>query len=1832
MARQAKHDLKLKIEQLERRDLLAAGWQNPGQPLDVNDDSYIAPNDILLLVNKLNSSAPTLDGNRDPASSSPYYDVNGDSFLAPSDVLAAVNALNQGNPVATLKLGFDTNLPWDRITSNAAVEGVVSVGEAEGLWLRHNEGDWLDVSTRLNANDEFFLRTSDIGEVVGSWLDDGNHRLEFRTRDPRGGTTKDIVGIDLVLDRVRPEMRTTGALVMNEPGRILVPFLEPLPEQQFDLSKVSVTDVTGNIAGRQGIDVVIKNVKRRPGGEAVEIELAQTRENRSYVVNMRELAHDVAGNFARTSELYAHHFDLSTALQLPFGEYESGQLSASTARIFYFDIEKPDEFVWHGASLTGVRYELISSSGELVGELDREQSWLLLLEQPGRYYLRVSAQSFDTNYEFKASLGTTMPSPHEQLVASGLQQWEAGVHRIEVPSGDRIYFDRHDYPDVDLYLASKTGSVFGKVSGRDHIPFAHAPQQLYVRAAANIDNAQYQIPYQIIENVKAEVPLGTWLDATEMAPYQATELKYRVDDDQLLVWEIEHSTNYDHLDLQLRLPSEQRIDSILTRVTTPGFVSLYGFKEGPLADGRTRLRDATNPAPLPLNVFSPPPSVAESLVYRFEHLGERQTLQIDSEGLHLALYTNQGRALKRVQSSNGFLDRWRFVVEEPGEYFLVLTDQSNDAMEPTEWRAEWVENDPYERTIRETLNTDGHRDDIQRPFVDGLETYEFTIDASANDVFQLRLAKDSAQVTIRVVDDNGEVVASGWTVGDTRTWHAPRPGAYLISIKNATRRTDELKFEFFKLHNAPAHEANVEASRTLHSWQAMIVAASIAPSDAATQQFHANAVQSEVANPPTTATWYLIDHLGQRIAHSRSVDKPISAVVTPGRRVWMVIEQGFTESGNSVTVAWSQGDPSPIVVDEPLANVRDGELSDLGDVHEYLLTMEAGQKFSFASGSDLETVRVFFDGQEITNPSTAPLPAFRTRPHLLRIQSARSGLVSYRFELEQAAFEPDYLVDGEFSGFNVEVSGNAPDDTVEHRFAAPAGAWIYVDHIANRSNRWKIYDIDNAEIFSGRGDSSGLMQLPSTGEYRIVLQPSWDGLYGFAVRSPSLSPELPVGQREDVAVPFGQVRFLRTRLSQPKELYLDSLASGPAIIWDGEYGSVFFNGSLEARRHEGDVVVMVKGIEGRETVPVAIVNSESRRSKLAVGGETQLPIEKGMTQLFPIQISTDGSFLHPYSNDALVEVPPIEGTTSPFFRASIAGDYTAYVTPRPEVTGTATIELFESQLRRSPIRRPLELNQLVTGVGQHRHLLYHYEIELSTGDALWLTSNGQTNWIAPNGLKYESYARALPVHEDGKYAVEIEPQINLPFSFQVTQFSALPTLAPGMYELSQTDPVLPGAFRVAGEPGQVYGFDFNTTRLSALHFVRRSAEEVEVKRGNGFIEVTMPSDGEFFVFASLPSESVQLEFLRRQEEIVDGEFGRIYTRTPPIFHRDEYNFDVGAGDYLWVDSTTSSLTMSGPDDVPGFGFSTRAPTARGEHTFQVELAGQRDSYEFRVSSMKEAPSLPIGGAATLRQGTRYRLDIERAGIYAVKLPEDDLYLAIYRAQDVSVLPVTGNSIYQLEPGSYWVTWHGPMTSTATTQATVSELPQISRTMSGDELLLLEPGEAGAVEYHLYLDYPAGSSLFVDYHLDDKTEAWIRFGNEDWRYLHSLGIEQLHDDRRAVELRVVGGGLGSIRFLNVLGTPAIDSPGRVSLSAGYNNKLAIWTVDLGTQTNVTFRPTSRAKIESWLVIVDGRIWASALGHQSLDVSITNPGKAILFVQTPGLEASELIQFDVLARQQ
>ena len=73
-------------------------WQNARNRLDVNDDGFVVPLDVLLIINELNARSIIGADGRLPAQFDPligfFFDVNADGFVSPLDALIIINFLN----------------------------------------------------------------------------------------------------------------------------------------------------------------------------------------------------------------------------------------------------------------------------------------------------------------------------------------------------------------------------------------------------------------------------------------------------------------------------------------------------------------------------------------------------------------------------------------------------------------------------------------------------------------------------------------------------------------------------------------------------------------------------------------------------------------------------------------------------------------------------------------------------------------------------------------------------------------------------------------------------------------------------------------------------------------------------------------------------------------------------------------------------------------------------------------------------------------------------------------------------------------------------------------------------------------------------------------------------------------------------------------------------------------------------------------------------------------------------------------------------------------------------------------------------------------------------------------------------------------------------------------------------------------------------------------------------------------------------------------------------------------------------------------------------------
>jgi RHS repeat-associated protein len=78
-------------------------WENAADPYDVNQNGEITPQDVLVVINEINSRQnSTFDGRLPPtrpaSSKLPFFDVTGDGLCTPGDVLKVINYINARPP------------------------------------------------------------------------------------------------------------------------------------------------------------------------------------------------------------------------------------------------------------------------------------------------------------------------------------------------------------------------------------------------------------------------------------------------------------------------------------------------------------------------------------------------------------------------------------------------------------------------------------------------------------------------------------------------------------------------------------------------------------------------------------------------------------------------------------------------------------------------------------------------------------------------------------------------------------------------------------------------------------------------------------------------------------------------------------------------------------------------------------------------------------------------------------------------------------------------------------------------------------------------------------------------------------------------------------------------------------------------------------------------------------------------------------------------------------------------------------------------------------------------------------------------------------------------------------------------------------------------------------------------------------------------------------------------------------------------------------------------------------------------------------------------------
>ena len=84
------------VDHVTNGSIQLGGWQNPVNPLDVDDNGSVFPLDALIVINFLNAEGVMmLDPPTEDFHPAPFYDTNGDNQVAPIDVLLIINELNR---------------------------------------------------------------------------------------------------------------------------------------------------------------------------------------------------------------------------------------------------------------------------------------------------------------------------------------------------------------------------------------------------------------------------------------------------------------------------------------------------------------------------------------------------------------------------------------------------------------------------------------------------------------------------------------------------------------------------------------------------------------------------------------------------------------------------------------------------------------------------------------------------------------------------------------------------------------------------------------------------------------------------------------------------------------------------------------------------------------------------------------------------------------------------------------------------------------------------------------------------------------------------------------------------------------------------------------------------------------------------------------------------------------------------------------------------------------------------------------------------------------------------------------------------------------------------------------------------------------------------------------------------------------------------------------------------------------------------------------------------------------------------------------------------------
>jgi subtilisin family serine protease len=117
-------------------------WQNPLQPLDVNNNGFVTGLDALLIINKLNTTGPEILPQTPPPTPYFFYDVTGDGRMTAIDALTVINFLNGFGAIQVVAAGPDESESGVDESASREKAGVAAVARAawRDFWTDYDGG------------------------------------------------------------------------------------------------------------------------------------------------------------------------------------------------------------------------------------------------------------------------------------------------------------------------------------------------------------------------------------------------------------------------------------------------------------------------------------------------------------------------------------------------------------------------------------------------------------------------------------------------------------------------------------------------------------------------------------------------------------------------------------------------------------------------------------------------------------------------------------------------------------------------------------------------------------------------------------------------------------------------------------------------------------------------------------------------------------------------------------------------------------------------------------------------------------------------------------------------------------------------------------------------------------------------------------------------------------------------------------------------------------------------------------------------------------------------------------------------------------------------------------------------------------------------------------------------------------------------------------------------------------------------------------------------------------------------------------------------------------